>query len=521
MMAVQSSHRELVPKHWRRPLAALAGLVLLQVVLYWGTLSAMVSIWDRSGTFAHCYLVAPISLWLIWRRRAAIWPMAPQASFLALMPMGLMAMAWLVGDVAGANAVTQFAVTALLVLSVPLVLGWAVARALMFPLLYLFFMVPFGEFLLPWLMEWTADFTVAAIKLSGIPVYREGLQFVIPSGSWSVVEACSGVRYLIASLMVGSLFAYLNYTSMRRRLLFGLVALLVPLVANWLRAYMIVMLGHLSGNKLAVGVDHLIYGWVFFGVVVGIMFLIGARWAEAPVAVPLAAGPVAGDGEPVWRLGLAAALGLCLAGAPQGLLAWQAQGQVRDAQSAPLALPPLVGAPDADARARFVPEMQNPTSTALRSYAVADGIVHVHVAYYRHQGYGRKLVTSTNSIGATEDKAWQLASSGFTVLAKGTGNWTWRRAELLSGSVGASSLRRQRVDARQIYWVDGEFTSSDARATLYSVRGRLAGRGDDAAMVTIYTEGEDATQSAARLQAFVGSHMDAIERQLITYRQRR
>jgi hypothetical protein len=45
----------------------------------------------------------------------------------------------------------------------------------------------------------------------GHPGLPRGLQFVIPSGSWSVIEACSGVRYLIASFMVGALFAYLNY----------------------------------------------------------------------------------------------------------------------------------------------------------------------------------------------------------------------------------------------------------------------------------------------------------------------
>ena len=125
--------------------------------------------------------------------------------------------------------------------------------------------MPFGEFLLPVLMEYTANFTVTALRLSGIPVYREGLQFVIPSGSWSVVEACSGVRYLIASFMIGTLFAYLNYRSTRRRLVFMGVSIVVPILANWLRAYMIVMLGHLSGNTIAVGVDHLIYGWLFFG----------------------------------------------------------------------------------------------------------------------------------------------------------------------------------------------------------------------------------------------------------------
>jgi hypothetical protein len=65
------------------------------------------------------------------------------------------------------------------------------------------------------------------------------------------------------------------------------VSIIVPIIANWLRAYMIVMLGHLSGNRLAVGVDHLIYGWVFFGVVILAMFWIGARWREdEPDVVP-------------------------------------------------------------------------------------------------------------------------------------------------------------------------------------------------------------------------------------------
>ena len=53
------------------------------------------------------------------------------------------------------------------------------------------------------LMKWTADFTVTALQLSGIPVFRDGtFFFTIPSGNWSIVEGCSGVRYLIASFTV-------------------------------------------------------------------------------------------------------------------------------------------------------------------------------------------------------------------------------------------------------------------------------------------------------------------------------
>ena len=144
-------------------------------------------------------------------------------------------------------------------------------------------------------MEHTANFTVFALRLTGIPVYREGLFFTLPSGSWSVVEACSGLRYLIASLTLGLLYAYLTYRSFARRAIFIAFSVIVPIVANWLRAYMIVMIGHLSSMKYAVGVDHLIYGWLFFGVVMLILFWVGSFWREdleprqaAPGSVPLA-----------------------------------------------------------------------------------------------------------------------------------------------------------------------------------------------------------------------------------------
>ena len=147
------------------------------------------------------------------------------------------------------------------------ILGREVAKAIMFPLGFLLLGVPMGEALIPPLMEWTADFTVAALQLSGIPVFREGLLFRDPSGNWSIVEGCSGVRYLIASFTVGVLFAYLSYRRAWKRLLFAAMSIIVPIIANGLRAYLIVMIAHLSNNQLAHGVDHFIYGWVFFGLV--------------------------------------------------------------------------------------------------------------------------------------------------------------------------------------------------------------------------------------------------------------
>jgi exosortase A len=503
---------------WRLPLAACLFLVLALVVLYWDTLTTMVGIWDRSGTFAHCFLVAPISAWLVWRLRDELKALTPKPQPWLLVPMAVVGFAWLVGDMASVNALTEFAFTAQLVLAVPLVLGTAVARRIAFPLAFLFFMVPFGEFLLPWLMQWTADFTIAALRLSGIPVYREGLQFVIPSGNWSVVEACSGVRYLIASFMVGSLFAYLNYNSLKRRLIFCGVSLAVPLLANWLRAYMIVMLGHYSGNKLAVGVDHLIYGWVFFGVVVGVMFFIGSRWTEAPLAPT--PDPHAGTAALATRGALlwAVLAGVAVLLAPHVMNSRMNSQAVSAGATPPLALSPLAGTADASATPSYTPPLQNPTATVLRAYAVNGGTVFVHLGYYQQQTYGRKLVSSVNSLVEGEEKTWQMTGSGTATVDSATGPATWRTATLLGGSVSAGTQQRQRVEVRQTYWAGDRITASSARATLYTVMGKLAGQGDAAAMITVYTEGGESAEAAALVDAFLRTHAATLERQLVTYR---
>ena len=265
---------------WRRAVLTLALVLIWLGFWYRQTGLSMVGIWIRSETFTHCFLIPPISLWLAWRMRPELARMTPAPNAWFMLPIAAAGLVWLAGQLAAVNALTHLALVALVVLTVPAILGARVAWALAFPLGFLFFAAPVGEFVMPQMMEWTADFAVLAVRLSGVPVFRDGLQFVIPSGNWSVVEACSGVRYLIASVTVGTLFAYLNYTTFKRRLIFVGISILVPVVANWLRAYMIVMLGHLSGNKIAVGVDHLIYGWVFFGVVIMAMFAIGARWRE-------------------------------------------------------------------------------------------------------------------------------------------------------------------------------------------------------------------------------------------------
>jgi EpsI family protein len=288
------------------------------------------------------------------------------------------------------------------------------------------------------------------------------------------------------------------------------VSIVVPIIANWVRAYMIVMLGHLSGNKLAVGVDHLIYGWVFFGVVIGIMFVVGARWSEplperVPTPVASAAEQAAGAPRRLWATALVVAGLLALAPG----VAWKLQHP--DALP-PLALqlPTLAGTEQAASQDLPVtPRFEGAAAEVHRVYREAGADVAVHVAYYRQQGYGAKLASSSNVLVASNDPLWKRMSSGRAHVSLPDGSQLeLRKARLVSGATG-STLGRRQLSVRQVYWSGGRLTVSNAWATAYGTLSRVAGRGDDGAMITVYTEGEGA-EADARVEAFVARHLPAL-----------
>ncbi len=279
--SVSSEYSDKNPAYKAFSLTVLAIAAIL--LIYYQTVWSMVATWHRSDTYAHGFLILPFVIYMIWTKRHSISTLRPRPSPTALIGLCALGFLWLLAELASVQVVTQYAVVAMLPLIVAVILGYRIMFAMAFPLAYLFFAVPFGEILIPPLINFTADFTVKALQLSNIPVYREGAFISLPTGNWSVVEACSGLRYLIASVTLGTLYAYLTYQSLSRRAIFIVLSVLVPILANGVRAYLIVLTGHLSDMTVAVGVDHLIYGWIFFGFVMLVLFWVGAFWREDTV----------------------------------------------------------------------------------------------------------------------------------------------------------------------------------------------------------------------------------------------
>lgn len=500
-----------------RVFAVVAAVVVIALLMAWyaETTWSVVSIWYRSETYAHGFVIVPIVLWLIWRERAqlATVPIRPE-----LWPMAALAVVgfgWLIAELASVVGGAHFMLVAMIPLAIWAILGTAMVRALAFPLGFLFFAVPFGDFVVPVLMDWTADFTVMALRATGVPVLREGRNFSIPSGNWSVVEACSGVRYLIASLVVGTLYAYLTYRTMSRRLVFVGLAILVPLIANWLRAYMIVMLGHLSGNRIAVGVDHIIYGWVFFGVVMGLLFWIAPRWLREKVPEPDAVrGPIDSGQEPDQARVIVVAIAVLAVALPwKPVLAFLESRS----SSAPMTLPTIAPAngwnSQPGATLDFRPDFANPVSESNQVFASNGAKAGVFIAYYRNQTQASELVSQNNTIVTTNNKHWIEIGSSWVDMQVGSEPLRVRAAELRNGSL--------RLEAWQWYWIDGRLTTNEFLAKVMLAAAKLSGRGDDSAAIVIYAPMDDSPAFASPvLKQFAVDMGDSINRSLDKARQR-
>ncbi|MCB1868708.1 MAG: exosortase, partial [Gammaproteobacteria bacterium] len=184
---------------WSVPLAIVIAAVLVIGAVFFDILKDMVSTWSKFGYFyyGHCILVAPISAWLIWSKRRRLAQITPSSEYRVLSLMLPAGLAWLLAYLAEVAVAQQAALIACTILVVWLILGTRVVKTLAFPLGFLFFALPIStEGLLPFLMDFTANFTVFLVRISGFDAVQDGTSFMIGNHRWVVVELCSGNLYL-------------------------------------------------------------------------------------------------------------------------------------------------------------------------------------------------------------------------------------------------------------------------------------------------------------------------------------
>ena len=467
------------------------------LIAYRSQVALIVEAWETLPSHAHGYVVLAVVAYLAWGKRTALSVVSLKPSPLGFCAFVLSCAAGFAGEMVSAGVVVQFALVFMLQTAVWAVLGSRAFRVLVGPLSFLLFAIPFGHDVLPTLMDWTANATVLGLRASGVPVFQQDRMFIIPSGSWSVVEACSGIRYLLTSFFIGSIFAYVVYTRWYKRLIFVVWMLVLSLLANWLRAYVIVMVAHLSNNQWGLGLSHLALGWVIFAVVIVVSFWGGARWSDPQVNVEKQSFGRAARARFTLAVALMAAVvgvGSALASnhllhlAPRPMpeldLA-KSLGELQKVQpTPPVIAPQFVGA----------------SALHEATYRFENGEVGVTVAYYRNQRQGAELANVHNVIQPSRE-------------------WGWRKSlRLPSSGDGTPALRVEHYEkgpayavAAAVYWVGGWTTTSDIASKVYQAINLITGKGDDGAMIVITaTTLVSAEASQALVAAFVKDRLPTL-----------
>ncbi|MEC4889311.1 MAG: EpsI family protein [Nitrospira sp.] len=472
----------LLPEPWGRTLVALLSALAVVVAVYWDTIRDLVQSWAANDTFNHCFLVVPGTVLLLWRRRALIEGCEPQPTFLGGAAIFLAGAVWAVFASISVAVGQQIALVSLILSLVWLFLGTNAFRLVLFPLGLLYFAVPVGEGLIPWLQDMTAMGTVTGLRLIGVPVFLDGRVLHVPGGSWEVAESCAGIRYVIPALMLGYLFAGMTYRFWPKRVAFLVASFLVPIAGNSVRAIVIVVLALVSGYKLAMDVDHLVYGWVIFGLIEFPLFWVGFRWRDdlsraRPAASPAESGdsavPVGAErqlkkaGPSFTRLAVLCMYGAGLSAAPAVVM----QGADYQRVSIGIGAPswPVVSAPfvahNGDLE-EWRPFHQGALAEATRTFELDGQRVHLFTAYYGAPRSGARLMQFENRIVGTNDGHVLAEKRKVVVLDRLSISVKTYRIEMKTG---------RRFLVWRWYWVDGEFTADPYRVIARELVARLTG----------------------------------------------
>ncbi len=463
---------------WRKALIllALAWIALLFGFAHdWLTIGRIA--WNISA-FNHILLIPVILGVLVNQRAAELAKITPRPWWPGLLLSTAGAVAWMLGAFSGLDAARQLGVVLMLISTVPLLL------------------VPLGHELVPALQLITAKITIYLVELSGIPAVIEGVFIDTPAGLFEVAEACAGVQFLIAMVALGLLVANVCFASWRRRAVFLAACVIVPIIANGVRAFATVYVAQFVGAEKAVGFDHIVYGWIFFALIVAFLLAAAWRYFDRPPGDPMIdaaainASPLL-DKLTRWNIGMIPALGLLV------LVSGGVQAWAKAADSLFADLPERIVLPQVEGwtavpyapRAHWEPRAHGADRRLLGSYRDARGRqVDVFFALYASQGEGREA-GGFGQGALTPDSGWSWHSPGPKI---GGG-----RSELLRANNGDVRL------AVTWYQSGDTLTGSNVRLKLQNMADRLTLSAEPTAMLIVSSVNAKPETSRGAIAAFL------------------
>ncbi|MEO9633873.1 MAG: exosortase A [Parasphingorhabdus sp.] len=483
-----------VPSVWSEHLKLLAIASAVILAVFWRDGVDMVQTWWSISTYNHCLLIIPILYWLVQQRQDELAKLTPQIWLPGLFLTGLASLGWLLGEAAGVAFARQLGLLMMLQGAVVTLLGPNVTRGLIFPLAFSFFLVPFGEELVPFLQMFTAKLSMIFLAWADIPAFIDGVFISTPTGYFEVAEECSGIKFLIAMLAYGTLVSNVCFHSWNRRILFMLAAVIVPVIANGIRAFGTIYIAHHTSLDFATGFDHIFYGWFFFAFVLILVMAIGWPFFDRKIDEPMI------DGDALSRKQT-----------PPN----SAQKPIKImAIMAAIVLVPVIWTTALAARESSVPEKVTLPSVAgwqIVDYQPLyaweprfDGASHQILGRYRNQKSGAEVDLSIAVYDRQEDGR-EIVGYGQGALVPDT-QWSWSRdLDAPQGAVAVELIAPGPVvrNVASFYRIGGKLTGSASVVKLETLKSKILGGPQQAVAILVSSEKKGEQSPLVSMDAFL------------------
>lgn len=467
------------------------GLCVLGLT-FWAELRAAVTVWANSDAYSHCFLVLPVVVYLIWERRAAASATQPRPSIsLALLAMPI-AVGWFVAERLGIMEGRQLMAMSLAQIMFLSLLGWRTWCTLAAPLLYLFFLVPFGDFLVPSLQSLVVRFSTVGLDLFGIPNFSDGVVIEIPEGTFIVHQACSGLRFLVASLAFGVLYACIMYTSPIRRVLFIGFALAVAILGNCARVLGTIGIAHFIGNTEAVETDHILWGWLFYVVIGAVLIAVGWVFRQEQAHSPIDSRAWPDQASKNGRIAIVAAVLVAVAVIPRAGAAYLGAFGEDIGPILPTELPRIRGCTQIPIDTQSTAEVERSASSG---YTCGGNRVIVTVRRYPPRIGVRALFSSIRN--TTTPPGWDIIfQTGDFVVATGATSSIWRLTE--------GSTERGYLAQATSLWLDAQPIGLGLAARLQQAMNTVEGASTPPALIAVTSyEAREPSDAAEAVKRFL------------------
>jgi EpsI family protein len=431
-----------------RRLSAVYTLLLVVIIACWPAMIVLDVLWtdgDARGN-THGYLIALISLLLIFLKRRELEELEIRPDLRALPLILLATFVWLVLWRAGLQDLHLLLIPLIAAAVLYAALGAPTLKLLAFPLAFLVFALPTWEVLTVPLQQLTVKSQAVLIWITHLPAQVDADFVRLQAGTFEIEPGCGGLHFLVVGLAVAALYGELAKDSLRARALWLALMAVLAVISNWIRVFAIIVAGYFSDMQhYLVTVDHYRFGWILFGLVtLSFLFLTsripvarGASQRAVDLDETVTALPRFKPVTPAAATRAFIASTLCALVIPSFAYAMDSMRDdtaLAHSLDFPKASAPWHG-PEPAPVGNWRPHFEGASVAESRAYRSEDGgAVELFGAVYLRQRQNAELVGFANSLFAGEGALRVVNESVI-----GSGDSIWRETTLIDES-GAQSL---------------------------------------------------------------------------------